>query len=614
MIKTIILGLDSFDPKIFENLLENGKMPNLARYVAQNGYKPFQVTDPPQSEVSWTSIATGLNPGGHGLFDFVHRNPATYSLNVSLLPTKKGIGGTRFTRPYHAKTIFDKTVSDGYPATALWWPATFPAHVQSPVKTIPGLGTPDLLGRLGVGMFYTTADHNDFKGNKIPVQKLGHAGKGKYRGVFIGPAKSKRGVTESVEVEFDLKRIGSNSVRLSVGKKTIDLKLGEWGPIIEINFKMGLFFSVRAITRIIVCATEPDLELYALPLQIHPLKTSWNYGTPKNFVKKIWNNDGPFLTLGWPQDTTALEEARINDEQFLNLCNLIFEERKQIFFQQLENFQEGLLACVFDTLDRVQHMFLKQRPDVVEQWYLRMDKLVGEVEERLKKNNLWDQTKLIILSDHGFGAFDQKIHLNRWLQENGYLTIEVHSDDGKFSDINWQKTKAYAIGLNSLYLNLEGREGQGIVKIEEQDTLISEIANGLKSWVNEDEKVVAQALSRSEGIEGPLAAYGPDMLIGYERGFRASQETGLGNWKRVSIEKNEDHWASDHCMYAAAVPGVIFANHQILNNFSNPSYRVIPAMTIGSAPDQSGSMPPPTSSDDEDDAAVEERLKSLGYL
>ena len=91
--RTLILGFDAFDPLIFERLNERGQTPNLARYVDTNSYSQLEVSNPPQSEVSWTSIATGLNPGEHGLFDFVHRNPRTYNLNVSLLPTSKTITG-----------------------------------------------------------------------------------------------------------------------------------------------------------------------------------------------------------------------------------------------------------------------------------------------------------------------------------------------------------------------------------------------------------------------------------------------------------------------------------------------------------------------------------------
>ncbi|MCP5100993.1 MAG: hypothetical protein GY943_36040, partial [Chloroflexi bacterium] len=154
--RVLIIGLDAFEPKRFERLYEQGRVPNLAKYVDTGKYSRFAVSNPPQSEVSWTSIATGLNPGGHGMFDFVHRDPATYALNVSLLPTKSGFGGTQFAEPFTATTIFDQVVQKGYQATALWWPAMFPARVKSPVRTLPGLGTPDLMGRLGVGTFFTT--------------------------------------------------------------------------------------------------------------------------------------------------------------------------------------------------------------------------------------------------------------------------------------------------------------------------------------------------------------------------------------------------------------------------------------------------------------------------
>jgi hypothetical protein len=119
---TLILGFDAFHPGLFERLSGEGKLPHLTRYAEAGGYARFAVANPPQSEVSWTSIATGLNPGGHGIFDFVHRDPASYALIVSLLPTQRGLAGTQFVPPSRAQTIFDEAARLGYPATALWWP------------------------------------------------------------------------------------------------------------------------------------------------------------------------------------------------------------------------------------------------------------------------------------------------------------------------------------------------------------------------------------------------------------------------------------------------------------------------------------------------------------
>ena len=201
--KTILVGFDAFDPTFFEQLLEQGKMPHLSNYVQDGGYSPFRVTNPPQSEVSWSSIATGLNPGGHGIFDFVHRNPQNYGMYVSLLPTKSSLLGTQFSPPHDAETIFDAAVKDGYPATSLWWPATFPAKLQSPVRTIPGLGAPDIFGQLGVGVAFSM-DPQPVDGQKTRLAPLNNASAGTYRGTLAGPISEGRGQSKMTSLEFEL--------------------------------------------------------------------------------------------------------------------------------------------------------------------------------------------------------------------------------------------------------------------------------------------------------------------------------------------------------------------------------------------------------------------------
>jgi len=117
--RTVIVGFDSFDPVTFERLKDDGKMPNLSKFVDQGGYSRLEVCSPPQTEVSWTCIATGVDPGSHGIFDFVHRDPDTYIPYVSLLPTKNSALGEQYLPPYTTKTIFHEAAELGYPATAL---------------------------------------------------------------------------------------------------------------------------------------------------------------------------------------------------------------------------------------------------------------------------------------------------------------------------------------------------------------------------------------------------------------------------------------------------------------------------------------------------------------
>ena len=221
--RVLILGFDAFDPVRFERLSEQGKMPNLTRYVDMGGYARLSVAIPPQTEVSWTSIATGLNPGGHGIFDFVHRDPTTYTPYVSLLPTKRRIFGTQFVSPYTARTIFGQAAKLGFPATALWWPATFPVQPGSLVRTIPGLGTPDIRGRLGVGSLFSTDADLGNENRKTSVEILEKRGADRYVGLLRGPnLKRRKGVQESTaELRLDL--TDDESARLTLGGRTIEL-------------------------------------------------------------------------------------------------------------------------------------------------------------------------------------------------------------------------------------------------------------------------------------------------------------------------------------------------------------------------------------------------------
>ncbi|HSL30072.1 MAG TPA: alkaline phosphatase family protein, partial [Anaerolineales bacterium] len=315
--KTLILGFDSFDSAVFEDLAGKNQLPNFEKMSQHGGYSKLQVSSPPQTEVSWTSIATGVDPGGHGIFDFVHRDPATYVPYVSILRTRKSAVGEQFVPPYTTKTFFEEAAEMGYPSTALWWPAMFPARPALPVNTLPGLGTPDIRGQLGVGTLLTTEDETL---KKTTVVKLERAGKDRFTASLPGPQTQGRDGPRTITLPINLELIDESSARLSVDGQRIDLLLGEWSAIVELRFKAGMLFKVHAITRFIATRLSGAVRVYALPLQIHPLHSTWHYASSGSFSKKLWKEVGPYLTLGWPQDTTGLEDGCITDDQFLDLC------------------------------------------------------------------------------------------------------------------------------------------------------------------------------------------------------------------------------------------------------------------------------------------------------
>ena len=604
--KTLILGFDSFDPAIFEEMAGKNQLPNFEKFIEQDGYSRLEVCSPPQTEVSWTSIATGADPGGHGIFDFVHRDPATYTPYVSILPMRKSALGEQFVPPYTAKTFFEEAANMGYPATALWWPAMFPARPDVPVDTLPGLGTPDIRGQLGVGTLFSTEDEEK---KKTELVKLMSAGKDRFTAFLPGPQTQSRSGPQTLSLPVALDVIDKQTARLLVDKQQVDLRLGGWSDIVELRFKAGMLLNIHAITRFIATSLSGIVRVYAVPLQIHPLHSTWHYASSASFSKKLWKDVGPYLTLGWPQDTTGLEEGCISDEQFLDLCQMIFDRRIQILYYLMNDFREGVLASIFDDLDRVQHMFFHNRMDVVKNWYKRLDRFVGDVNNKVEAWN--GKYRYLIMSDHGFSDFRNKVHLNRWLLENDLLSMKNGGND--LGSVNWSKTKAYAVGLNSIYLNVSGREGQGVVQADELEGLLTSIKEKLLDWkdINGD-PVIQRIRPKHEVYSGPYTRFGPDLVIGYAPGYRASAETGLGKIPAVSMEPNTDHWGADHCMDSDVVPGAIFANRD-LRDFGTISFRDIPLLAIGKHLDQLN-IKPPSQAVGEGQKDLEERLKGLGYL
>ena len=270
-----------------------------------------------------------------------------------------------------------------------------------------------------------------------------------------------------------------------------------------------------------------------------------------------------------------------------------------------------MLASIFDDLDRVQHMFYHNRLDVAQAWYQKLDAFVGEVNQRV--SGWGGKYNYLVMSDHGFTTYQQKVHLNRWLAKNGYLTLNNGNPDGDLSNVDWAQTKAYAVGLNSLYLNVAGREGQGVVVAGEIENLLAEIQKKLMDWKGPDGKSIAHRVRlKHEVYNGAYTRLGPDLIVGYAPGYRASAETGVGKIPQALIEPNYDHWGADHCVDSDVVPGVIFANRD-LKNFGGISFRDIPFLAIGKHLDQSH-IKPPSQVSGHGQKDLEERLKGLGYL
>ncbi len=285
--------------------------------------------------------------------------------------------------------------------------------------------------------------------------------------------------------------------KLQLGSETFTLKTGEYSEWVPVKFKAAMGFSARGICRFYLKEVSPELEIYVTPVNIDPGRPDLPISHPVTYSIYLAKLFGPYATLGLAEDTWALNEEVLDDSAFLSQCYGNHDDRERMFFDALEKTPQGLCACVFDTTDRVQHMFWRyledghpaakdvprdQRPQVIQDLYSRMDNLIGRVMKQID-----DQTLLLVISDHGFKSFARCVNVNAWLHQNGYLVLK----DGKtesgdwFDDVDWSRTRAYTMGLNGLYLNLKGREREGIVAPgAESEALKEELRSKLNGLVD----------------------------------------------------------------------------------------------------------------------------------
>jgi predicted AlkP superfamily phosphohydrolase/phosphomutase len=317
------------------------------------------------------------------------------------------------------------------------------------------------------------------------------------------------------------------------------------------------FPSAHGIVRFLLTSTGPDFSLYATPVQIDPENPALPISHPRYYAMYLAKLLGSFSTLGMAEDTWALNEHAIDQNAFLNQAALIQKEREAMFFSALDHTRRGVVACVFDTTDRVQHMCFGQA-DVIENLY--RDRVLGRALEYVDA-----RTALFVLSDHGFCAFRRGVNLNSWLRQEGYLALENNGNESGeyFAGIDWGRTRAYTFGLGGLYLNVRGREAQGIVAAKDADALRREIAAKLTNLMDGGEVAIAHVYAASDIYKGPYLGAAPDLIVGYSAGYRASWDAAVGKVTPLVFEDNKKAWCGDHCVDPRLVPGVLFSNRKI---------------------------------------------------
>jgi predicted AlkP superfamily phosphohydrolase/phosphomutase len=588
--KLIVLGFDGMDPHLLKRWMKEGKLRHFDRLSRQGGFLPLMSSIPAQSPVAWSSFITGTDPGGHAIFDFIHRDPKRYfpvfsaaetteaTRTISLGDLVLPLSGGDVTNLLQGRAFWQILEDHDIPATIFKMPANYPP-VTTKQRTLSGMGTPDILGTYGTCNYYTSASteiKKDIGGARIhEVRVIDN----KVESRLPGPVNAFKKDRPDTYIDFKVFIDPVNPVvKIALQDHEFVLQEGEWSSWKRVRFSMIPTQSVKGICNFFLKQVRPEFKLYISPVNIDPADPCLPISTPGSYSKELAEEFGPFYTKGLPADFKALDHGILDDGQFLDQDDIVLAERTRMFEYELERFDSGILFYYLSSTDQRQHMFWrfldKECPsydpklapiygNAIENIYIEADKLLAKAMQKAD-----DDTIVIVMSDHGFTSFRRQFNLNTWLKESGYHSLIDNSKQGEdivFTNTDWSKTSAYALGLNSLYINQRGREAQGIVEPGEgKEALVREIARKLESFKDPQTggRPVLRAYVSTDVYHGPHVDRAPDIIVGYNAGYRGSWGTPLGRIPKKIVEDNTDKWSGDHCVSPEVTPGIFLSNRE----------------------------------------------------
>jgi predicted AlkP superfamily phosphohydrolase/phosphomutase len=599
--KVIVIGFDGMDPELSKTMMDAGLLPNLDKLRRGGGFRRLGTSIPPQSPVAWANFINGAGPGSHGIFDFIHRHPhqqcAPFFAAAETVPGQGGweVGDYKLQLdfwPFNHQPPTTVLRRQGVPfwdyldeagiASAFYdLPSNYPPSPSrfGNHRCISGMGTPDMLGTYGTYQYFAedgpeqTLDEGGGKRSRLSFAE--ETAKAQIVGPENGFLKEPR--PSCVELLVHRDRQASAAVIEVQGRKIL-LRAGQWSRWIELSFELATpaFVpnkKVSGICRFYLQEVAPNFRLYVTPINIDPSAPAVRMAEPAEFVQDVSSSLGLFYTTGFQEDHKALSNGVFSDDEFVRQAEMVLQERLALLDYALADYDDGLLFFYFSSTDLQSHMLwwdsdeehptrsaadAKRYFGHIRQLYQRLDALVGDMLARYG-----DRATIIVMSDHGFANFGRQFNLNSCLRHYGYLSPPDCTS--LLRDVDWSRTAAYGLGINGLYLNLKGRERDGIIEPgDQQEALLQELASGLESVRDfNGQRVIRRVHRTDKAYSGSATALAPDLVVGYCRGYRASWATCLGDLTDEVLLDNDSAWSADHCADVSEVPGVLFSNQPI---------------------------------------------------
>ena len=586
----IVLGFDGMDPDLTRRLMDEGRMPAFSRLATMGTFSTLGTAVPPQSPVAWSDFITGSDAGTHGIFDFIHRDPATMAPFLSTTRTtppqhylhlgqwQVPLGGGHVELLRHGEAFWTVLEEHGVRTTVMRMPADFPP-TGTATRELSGMGTPDLLGTYGTFLFFTT-DPLAFLDAKVAGGEVVHVDEqgGAVKTSIHGPPNPFRRDGRPVSVDLAVYPDHSaGAAKIVVDGHELVLAVGEWSEWVPLDFELVPTQGLAAICRFYLEAVEPDLKLYVSPLNFDPRNPALPISTPPSFAGDLAHCTGLYYTQGMPEETAAVSAGVIDRTAFTAQARIAGEENIAQYLHLLDGYSGGLLFHYFGNTDLVSHIFWRtldpghpaydpvhdpEFAHVIPDLYARMDEVVGITLDRMPPGTL-----LIVMSDHGFASWRRAFNLNTWLRDQGYLGVVNRGVSGwAYSNVDWPRTRAYGLGLNGLYVNLAGRERWGVVSPEDRRKLLDELEAKLLAVIDPEtgeHAITEVCVSDRWYADGGEREIGPDIVVGYARGWRSSNASALGEIRPTEFEDNFDQWSGDHCMDHQSIPGILLTSRPL---------------------------------------------------
>lgn len=620
----VILGFDGMDPRLVQQWVDEGKLPNIKALMAEGGLYPLTTTHSAESPTAWASFATGANPGKHNIYDFLVRDTETYLPDLGMVrrePAKFLFDWIPIARPkVHStrggESFWVTAGQHGVRSSILTVPVTFPPEEVANGELLSGLPLPDIRGTMGTFYYFATdlsrfeegdtemggilkrlVMENDVADTSLTgppdpivrsrIQAL------RQRGASLTEAErtALAALQQRRDVELPMRIRWNRPARTAIvelGGRSVPLDPGRWSAWIPLEFRINLFTRVHGMTQLLLLEAGDELRLYASPVNWTPDNPPVPISSPSGFAGRLARSVGPYRTLGWAEATWPLNEERIDEATFMDDLYRAFDDRAQVIISRVAAGEWDLLVGVIESTDRVQHMmwrFMDDRHpmydaalaakfgDSIERIYRRADMFVGDVLERLEPG-----TTLLVLSDHGFHSWRKAVNLNTWLVQNGYMVLEGQQPADKTLDdlfsggtfwenVDWTRTRAYAMGIGQIYVNLRGRESGGTVSPgAEADALLASLSTALLAMTDpEDGSAIVRSVYKGREIySGPYIHEAPDLQVGMHEGYRVSWQTTLGGAPEGLVYPNMKKWSGDHGGYDFSITaGVLITNRRL---------------------------------------------------